>query len=100
MLVVISDLHFEEEKSDAIADEEGNSLNPSEFRRNTPPEAFRRLTAWLANEARRSGAQRMDLVLAGDIFDLHRTTLWFRENPREARPYVNSAEVDEALEVK
>jgi UDP-2,3-diacylglucosamine pyrophosphatase LpxH len=100
VLVVISDLHFEEEESDFIIGEEGNGLPRDIFRRNTSAEAFRRLTVWLANEARRSQAQHMDLVLAGDIFDLHRTTLWFKENPNEARPYVSSAEVGEALENK
>jgi UDP-2,3-diacylglucosamine pyrophosphatase LpxH len=102
MLVVISDLHFEEEESDFLAD--GNGERPyfsrDLFRRNTPAEAYRRLTAWLAAEAHRSGAQRMDLVLAGDVFDLHRTTLWFKDNPDGVRPYVSSTNVDRVLENK
>jgi hypothetical protein len=42
----------------------------------------------------------MDLVLTGDVFDLHRTTLWFKDNPDNARPYVASTEVSEVLESK
>ncbi len=98
MLVVISDLHFEEEDSDAIKDAEGRPV--TYLSRNTPAEAYRWLITWLATEARRSEAERLDLVLAGDIFDLHRTTLWFKEDPTDARPYVSSTEVDQELEDK
>jgi UDP-2,3-diacylglucosamine pyrophosphatase LpxH len=99
MLVVISDLHFEEEESDFLADGdvEREYFSRDLFRRNTPSEAFRRFTVWLAEEARRSGAEHMHLVLAGDVFDLHRTTLWFKD---DVRPYVSSTEVREALEKK
>jgi UDP-2,3-diacylglucosamine pyrophosphatase LpxH len=98
MLVVISDLHFEEENSDTIKDTEGRPT--VSFSRNTPAEAYRRLITWFATEARRTEAERMDLVLAGDIFDLHRTMLWFTEKPEPARPYVGWAEVDPELEDK
>lgn len=102
MLVIISDLHFEEEESDFLTDGEGERpyFSRDLFHRNTRAEAFRRFTGWLAGEARRSGAERMDLVLAGDIFDLHRTTLWFRDDPDGVRPYVSSANIDGALEDK
>jgi hypothetical protein len=98
VLAVISDLHFVEESSDAIEEADGRPV--VRFSRNTPAEAYRRLTAWLATEARRSEAQQLDLVLAGDIFDLHRSTLWFKESPTAARPYVGSSEVDRELENK
>ena len=54
MLAVISDLHFVEESSDAIEEADGRPV--VRFSRNTPAEAYRRLTAWLATEARRSEA--------------------------------------------
>src|SRR5215218_8450360 len=96
MLVVISDLHFEEEESDFLAGGEGERpyFSRTLFRRNTPVEAYRRLIAWLAAEAHRSRAKHMDLVLAGDVFDLHRTTLWFKDNPDDVRPYVKSTDVE------
>src|SRR3954453_13096667 len=98
MLAVISDLHFEEEASDINTDASGRPA--VSFSRNTPAEAYRRLVTWLATEAHRTQAQRMDLVLAGDIFDLHRTMLWFTEKPESARPYVSLSEVGQELEDK
>jgi UDP-2,3-diacylglucosamine pyrophosphatase LpxH len=102
VLVVISDLHFEEEQSDFLSDGGGERpyFSRNLFRRNTSAEAYRRLTAWLAAEARRSQARHVDLVLAGDVFDLHRTSLWFRDNSDNVRPYVSSTDVGAALENK
>ena len=89
MLVVISDLHFEEEQSDNIP---GNNNHPRiEFSRNLPGKAYRRFFAHLASEAVRNEAERLDLVLAGDLFDLHRTSLWFYQNPENLRPYVKNS---------
>lgn len=96
MLVVISDMHFEEERSDYI---EGEGVTVG-FSRNTPGHEYYALGSALASEARRNGAQKMDLVLAGDLFDLHRTTLWFEGENRHARPYVPDAEVDASVEAK
>ena len=87
MLTVISDLHFEEEKSDAISGG-GKTLK---LDRNVPAAAFAKLFSSLAKTVTDSGAKHLDLVLAGDIFDLHRTTLWFKG---AERPYVNNAKVD------
>lgn len=96
MLAVISDLHMEEEASNHI-DADPN-LPPIHFSRNLSPKAYRKVFADLANEARRNEAQVLRLVLAGDIFELHRTGLWFWENPLRTRPYVSVREVDESLE--
>lgn len=86
MLVVISDLHFEEEASDVISVDGAGP--PVEYQRNIPSRAYRRLMASLAREAERNGAKRLDLVLAGDIFDLDRTSLWFEPvHGEEVRPY-------------
>lgn len=85
MLAVISDLHFEEESSDAIPDINGDPA--LYFSRNTSPRAYSNLIGNLASEAERNGAERLDLILAGDVFDLHRTSLWFREPGVPARPY-------------
>ncbi|UCC50992.1 MAG: metallophosphoesterase [Anaerolineaceae bacterium] len=96
MLVVLSDLHFEEEAANQIL---GNgNLPPLEFHRNLPAKPYQLLIAHLAAEAKRNAAQRLDFVLAGDIFDLHRTGLWFTENPAGARPYVTTSDVSPQLE--
>ena len=96
MLVVISDLHFEEEGSDNIPG--SNNVSGIEYSRNLPGRAYRRFFAHLAAEAERNGAERLDLVLAGDVFDLHRTSLWFYQNPENLRPYVNNRQVNARLE--
>jgi UDP-2,3-diacylglucosamine pyrophosphatase LpxH len=98
MLVVVSDLHMEEEASNfVLADPD---LPPIRFSRNLSPKAYWKVFADLALEARRNQARAMHLVLAGDIFDLHRTSLWFRDNPTHIRPYVDATEVGGALEAK
>jgi UDP-2,3-diacylglucosamine pyrophosphatase LpxH len=96
MLVVLSDLHFEEEAANQIIGD--GSQPPLQFHRNLPAQPYRLLICHLADEARRYSAQQLDLVLAGDIFDLHRTGLWFTENPDGSRPYVNTTQVSAELE--
>jgi UDP-2,3-diacylglucosamine pyrophosphatase LpxH len=96
MLVVLSDLHFEEEVASQILGD--GSLPPLQFHRNLPAKPYQILISQLADEALRNSAQRLDLVLAGDIFDLHRTGLWFAENPAGSRPYVNTLSVSAELE--
>lgn len=91
MLVIISDLHFEEESSRNIPG--GGTYAPIYIRRNIPPAAFRKIFTQLHEQAKRDKAQRIDLVLAGDIFDLNRTALWFRNNPSDARPYTSNQEI-------
>lgn len=101
MLVVISDLHFEEEALDVIpGDGDRSALGVA---RNVPSRAYRGLVSTLAAEAVRNGARRLDLVLAGDVFDLRHTSLWFRRGARDGaavRPYVGTAKVDSRLEAK
>jgi UDP-2,3-diacylglucosamine pyrophosphatase LpxH len=75
MLVVISDLHFEEEASDRI----GPSI---QLTRNFSPEAFVNLKKWLIIDKIKAGADVVDVVLAGDIFDMYRTSLWFKDKIR------------------
>jgi hypothetical protein len=71
MIVVISDLHFEEEARDAIrnADGEVELSHP----RNIPANAYCRLIGALAKSAERASPDSMKLVLAGDIFELYQT---------------------------
>jgi len=95
MIVVISDLHFEEEASDVIP---GRGRRPDViFRRNLNPRAYRGFIAQMAEQVARRKAKEFQLVIAGDLFDFSRTTLWFSD---ELRPYVSLENVNEQLEQK
>ncbi|MFN2189933.1 MAG: hypothetical protein ACK2T3_14310 [Candidatus Promineifilaceae bacterium] len=96
MLVVLSDLHFEEETSDAIPGKGG--FPPVAFSRNLPGKAYKSFITHLASEAVRNRAKKLDLVFAGDIFDMHRTSLWFTDPKGDLRPYVNIDEVGADVE--
>ena len=93
MIAVISDLHFEEEASDVIS---GNGKEIF-FRRNLDPKAYRSFIAHIANEVHRRKARSFELVIAGDLFDFNRTTLWFRDN---VRPYTALNQTSPELEQK
>ncbi len=95
MIAVISDLHFEEEASDAIS--AGDPAKKLSFRRNLDPKAYRSFIAAMADELTRRRLHQFDLVIAGDLFDLNRTALWFSD---ELRPYCDLSEVSPALEAK
>jgi UDP-2,3-diacylglucosamine pyrophosphatase LpxH len=96
MLVVLSDLHFEEEASNHIP---GSGSQPAlAFKRNLPAAPYRLLVEQLAVEAKRNNAQKLEFVLAGDIFDLHRSGLWFNDNENDVRPYVSSTQISPELE--
>jgi hypothetical protein len=90
MIAVISDLHFEEEASDVI----GSGDKEIVFRRNLDPKAYRSFIAHMADEVRRRCAESFELVIAGDLFDFSRTTLWFRD---ELRPYVSLDDISPEL---
>lgn len=97
MIAVISDLHFEEETCDAIRSEDGEI--ELSVPRNIPAAPFCRLIADLARAAERNDAEDLRLVLAGDIFELFQTALWFAdEDP--VRPYEDTVEQGSALESK
>src|SRR5438477_1748891 len=95
MIVVISDLHFEEEASDIIRGEDGSPRLV--FRRNLAGQAYRSFIEAMAQQAERRRVRSFDLVLAGDIFDFNRTALWFRDR---LRPYVPPSHVSPPLEAK
>jgi UDP-2,3-diacylglucosamine pyrophosphatase LpxH len=46
----------------------------------------------VANMAISNGADQLEFILAGDVFDLHRTQLWFGEG-EDIRPYVDCNDV-------
>src|SRR5215471_12168909 len=95
MIVVISDLHFEEEASDVIP---GRGRRPDViFRRNLNPRAYRGFIAQMAEQVARRKAKEFQLVIAGDLFDFSRTTRWFSD---KLRPYVSLDNVNAQLEQK
>ncbi len=94
MVLVISDLHFEEEAADII----GTPGTPGaiDFRRNVPGRAFEEMMVDVMGMAETHEADKLDFVLAGDIFDLHRTQLWFSQAGAPSsplRPYVDCGDV-------
>src|SRR6185437_10813989 len=93
MLAVISDLHFEEEGSDVISGDGKEII----FRRNLEPKAYQSFIAHMANESRRRNAKSFELVIAGDLFDFNRTTLWFQD---DLRPYVALEDISPPIEQK
>src|SRR5581483_11636452 len=95
MIVVISDLHFEEEASDVIP---GRGRHRDViFRRNLDARAYRNFIAEMAQQVEQRRVRDFQLVIAGDLFDLNRTTLWFED---ELRPYVTLSKVRGRLEQK
>ena len=89
MIVVVSDLHFQ----DVQLEPPGVRVDP-----NVPAEALERFFRGIARRTEddiRAGRRIKDVtfVLAGDIFELHRSERWFssdveRGNPDNLRPYM------------
>jgi UDP-2,3-diacylglucosamine pyrophosphatase LpxH len=99
MVTVISDLHFEEELSEVIADPGGDASKAIRFERNVPPEAFEDMMQDIASMAETNLIDELHLVLAGDIIDLHRTQLWFKCHAG-VRPYVDCRVVNSGSELE
>ncbi|MEW6743128.1 MAG: hypothetical protein AB1486_10245 [Planctomycetota bacterium] len=86
MLAVISDLHLQHVSGDVLHYWDGKALVAAGVRRNVLATALRRLFAMLIASARRLRSERIDIVLAGDIFELHRSPHWLY-NSMELRPF-------------
>ncbi|QRN83688.1 metallophosphoesterase [Chloroflexota bacterium] len=83
MLVVLSDLHFSEAQSTRI----GNLT----FNKNLDPEIYRAYLREINQIALSNQIRQVDLVLAGDIFEITRSAIWF-DGPY--RPYVDNRDVE------
>lgn len=82
MLIVMSDLHFAESKS--------FSLGEQEYNNNLPPAVYRGFFREIAELIRDDPVEKVHLVLAGDIFEINRSAMWFEDS---VRPYVNNRDV-------
>jgi UDP-2,3-diacylglucosamine pyrophosphatase LpxH len=81
MLVVMSDLHFQDTINDTIID---NNNKPITVDRNVSPDAFKGVFEEILTTADSNGAVELIIVLAGDIFDLNRSQKWLAG---DVRPY-------------
>jgi UDP-2,3-diacylglucosamine pyrophosphatase LpxH len=77
VLAVISDLHFQHTSHDALRYVVGGEVRQLEVHRNVTPEAFHRFFAQIHALVDHRHSRDVELVFAGDIFELHRTPLWF-----------------------
>lgn len=76
MLVVLSDLHFSETESSQIGD--------LEFNKNLPAETYAAYFSELNRIALANQIEKVEIVLAGDIFEITRSAFWLETN---LRPY-------------
>lgn len=86
MLAIISDLHLQQTHSDSLRYRAGHQVRQTGVRRNIKPAALDRLFRAIDEAADRHGSNEVHLVLAGDIFEFHRTPLWFFGDRNEVRP--------------
>jgi len=89
MLVVLSDLHFSEAQSTRIDD--------LVFNKNLNAEIYNSYLREVNQIARSNQISHIDLVLAGDIFEITRSASWF-DGPY--RPYVDNRNVHPGSEIE
>lgn len=99
MIVVISDLHLQHTSADGLRRREGESVIECGVKRNVSAGALHLLLAEIAENVTRSGARQVELVLAGDIFELHRSPAWFYAGS-QVRPFTSAARAPAELEAK
>ena len=94
MLVVISDLHFQDTCNDTIFDKNGNAVT---VERNVSADAFKLVFEDILATAKGNKAKELIIVLAGDIVDLNRSQKWFERQPgqeKDVRPYGNTSPLE------
>lgn len=89
MFIVMSDLHF--------ADSHSLSVGGRYFNHNLPPEVYRAFFLEIAEFIRYDNIKEIDLVLAGDIFEITRSALWFKDR---LRPYAHNDEVTDGSDLE
>ena len=89
MFVVLSDLHFSEAQS--------TQIGSIRFNRNLPPEAYQSYFIEVNQLAKANNIEKVDLILAGDIFEISRSEIWLDE---KQRPYINNDAVKPGSDVE
>lgn len=89
MLVVLSDLHLSDLKS--------TQIGPRQFYRNLPPDIYRSYFHELNQIIIANNDEHLDFVLAGDILEISRSSLWLKG---ENRPYIDNDDVLPGSEVE
>ncbi len=84
MLIVLSDLHFADSSAYAMGIERSNL--------NLPGRVYHTFFKEIAELIKVGHVEKIDLVLAGDIFEITRSAMWHMD---ELRPYVHNEEVGE-----
>ena len=97
MIVVVSDLHLQHTSLDGVRREEGGQVFETRVSRNVGAGALALLFSEIVENAQRCNAGEVHLVFAGDIFELHRTPLWFAGG-EPLRPTLHPASSSAALE--
>lgn len=87
VLAIASDLHLQHTSDDAIRYSSGRGdIVECGVRRNVSSGGLRRWFAMIHEAVLRQRVDHVELVLAGDVFEMHRTPLWFLDNPHGVRP--------------
>ncbi len=89
MIIVMSDLHF--------ADSSSLAIGGHYFNHNLPPEVYRAFFSEILEFIRNENIEDIDLVLAGDIFEVTRSALWLKDR---LRPYAHNDDVTEGSELE
>ena len=89
MLIVMSDLH--------LADSGSYNLNGRRYNHNLPSEVYSSFFKEISEFIRDSDIESIDLVLAGDIFEITRSTLW---HDGQLRPYLHNNEIEDGSEAE
>jgi len=84
VIIVMSDLHFAESSSLSIGEQHYNH--------NLPPEVYRAFFSEILEFIHTDNIREIDLVLAGDIFEITRSALWLKDS---LRPYAHNDQVTE-----
>lgn len=83
MLIVMSDLHFTENQS--------YQLGKIKINHNLPPSVYKAYFSEIIDLVHDNNIKHIDLVLAGDIFEINRNSLWLKD---ELRPYIDCKDVE------
>jgi len=89
MLIVLSDTHFAESKT--------NQLGDVQYNHNLPAYVYQNYFRDIAGLIKNNHIKKIDIVLAGDIFEITRSGLWLEDS---TRPYVDVDSVVDNLDIE